>query len=90
MKHKVLSTLVNGRPIVGTSISFEGFDLSHLSNQVMSDDPTQIVSSIIDCLNSDEVCTEYLRQGLAGMGSNFSRRAEIERLLIVLSVDSTL
>ena len=90
MKHKVLSTLVNGRPIVGTSISFEGFDLSHLSNQVMSDDPTQIVSSIIDCLHSDEVCTEYLRQGLAGMGSNFSRRAEIERLLIVLSVDSTL
>lgn len=84
MKHKVLSTLVNGRPIVGTSISFEGFDLSHLSNQVMSDDPTQIVSSIIDCLKSDEVCTEYLRQGIAGMGSNFSRRAEIERLLLVL------
>lgn len=80
MKHKVLSSLIHGRPVIGTSTSFEGFEISHLSAAVISDDPMQIIESLVGCLSSDEMCTELLRQGLLGMGTQFSREAEIARL----------
>ena len=84
MKHKVLSSLINGRPVIGTSTSFEGFEISHLSAAVISDDPMQIVESLVGCLNSDKMCTEFLCQGLLAMGTQFSREAEIARLVAIL------
>ncbi len=84
MKGKVVSALLHGRPVVGTRISFEGFNLSQLNTQIFSDDPTQIVESVIACLTSDEKCSDFLRSGIAGLGSQFSRDAEIKRLREVL------
>lgn len=80
MKHKVVSTLIFGRPVIGTCTSFEGFDVRHLSNKVMTDDPQLLLESTVEILQSDEACTQALREGLAGMGSQFSRSNEIERL----------
>jgi hypothetical protein len=80
MKHKVVSTLIHGRPVIGTSTSFEGFEIRHLSNKVMTDDPQLLIESTIEILQSDYACTQALREGLAGMGSQFSRSNEIERL----------
>ena len=38
MKHKVVSTYIHGRPVVGTCTSFEGFDIQYLDQNVMTDD----------------------------------------------------
>lgn len=80
MKHKVVSTLIYGRPVVGTCTSFEGFEVSHLSNKVMTDDPQLLIKSAVEILQSDDACTQALREGLSGMGSQFSRSNEIARL----------
>jgi len=85
MKHKILSSLINGRPVIGSTISFEGFDVSHMSKAVISDDPIQIVQSVVECLSSDKIYNEFLSQGLLGMGTQFSRQSEIERLKYVIA-----
>jgi hypothetical protein len=46
----------------------------------MTDDPQLLLESTVEILQSDEACTQALREGLAGMGSQFSRSNEIERL----------
>jgi hypothetical protein len=90
MKHKVVSTLIYGRPVIGTCTSFEGFDVRHLSNKVMTDDPRLLLESTVEILQSDEACTQALREGLSGMGSQFSRSNEIERLrTLILDTLST-
>ena len=85
MKHKVVSTLIYGRPVIGTSTSFEGFDVRYLSNKVMTDDPQLLIESTVEILQSDDACTQALREGLTGMGSQFSRSNEIERLRTLIS-----
>jgi hypothetical protein len=80
MKHKVLSTLINGRPIVGTSTSFEGFDTTQLSQKVMTNDPQLIIDSTLEMLRSDDACIKALKEGLTGMGTNFSRSQELKRV----------
>ena len=85
MKHKVVSTLIYGRPVVGTSTSFEGFEVGQLSNKVMTDDPHLLIKSTVEILHSDDACNQALREGLSGMGSQFSRSNEIERLRTLIT-----
>ena len=85
MKHKVVSTLIYGRPVVGTCTSFEGFEVGHLSNKVMTDDPHLIIKSTVEILQSDDACNQALREGLSGMGSQFSRSNEMERLRTLIT-----
>ena len=85
MKHKVVSTLIYGRPVVGTCTSFEGFEVSHLSNKVMTDDPQLLIKSTVEILQSDDACNQALREGLSGMGSQFSRSNEMERLRMLIT-----
>ena len=85
MKHKVVSTLIYGRPVVGTCTSFEGFEVGQLSNKVMTDDPQLLIKSTVEILQSDDACNQALREGLAGMGSQFSRSNEIERLRMLIT-----
>lgn len=85
MKHKVVSTLIYGRPVVGTCTSFEGFDTTYLSNKVMTDDPHLLIKSTVEILESDDACTHALREGLSGMGSQFSKSIEIERLRMLIT-----
>lgn len=80
MKHKVLSTLIHGRPIVGTSTSFEGFDTTQLSQKVMTNDPQLFIDSTLEMLRSDDACIKVLKEGLTGMGPNFSRSQELKRV----------
>ena len=80
MKHKVVSTYIYGRPVVGTCTSFEGFDIQHLGQNVMTDDPKLMTNSLIEILQSDNAWTEALKAGLLGMGSEFARSKEIERV----------
>ena len=85
MKHKVVSTLIHGRPVVGTAISFEGFETSFLTSEVMSDDASETIQSIVQILNSDESCTKALRIAIEGMGAQFSESRELERLSTLLT-----
>ena len=85
MKHKVVSTLIYGRPVVGTCTSFEGFKVGQLSNKVMTDDPQLLIKSTVEILQSDDACNQALREGLSGMGSQFSRSNEIERLRTLIT-----
>lgn len=80
MKHKVVSTYIHGRPVVGTCISFEGFDVQHLGHNVMTDDPHTMSNSLIEILKSDSAWTDALKAGLLGMGDDFARSREIERI----------
>jgi GT2 family glycosyltransferase len=80
MKHKVVSTYIYGRPVVGTCTSFEGFDIQHLGQNVMTDDPRLMTTSLIEILKSDSAWTDALRAGLLGMGDEFARSREIERV----------
>jgi hypothetical protein len=80
MKHKVVSTYIYGRPVVGTCTSFEGFDTQHLGQNVMTDDPQMMTNSLIEILQSDSAWTDALRAGLLGMGDEFARSREIERV----------
>jgi GT2 family glycosyltransferase len=85
MKHKVVSTLIYGRPVVGTRTSFEGFEDSLLTSEVMSDDANETIQSIVQILNSDESCSNALRIGIEGMGTQFSESRELERLSKLLT-----
>jgi GT2 family glycosyltransferase len=80
LKGKVVSSLIHGRPVIGTSTSFEGFDTSFLSDKVATDDPRLLINSTIEVLQSDDAYTHALQLGLAGIGSQFSRSREVERL----------
>lgn len=80
MKHKVVSTYIYGRPVVGTCTSFEGFDIHHLGQNVMTDDPQLMTNSLIEILQSDSAWTDALKAGLLGMGDEFARSREIERV----------
>lgn len=80
MKGKVVSSYVYGRPVVGTCISFEGFDIQHLGQNVMTDDPQLMIISLIEILQSDSAWTDALKAGLLGMGDEFARSREIERV----------
>ena len=80
MKHKVVSTYIYGRPVVGTCTSFEGFDIQHLGQNVMTDDPQLMTNSLIEILQSDSAWTDALKAGLLGMGDEFARSREIERV----------
>ena len=80
MKHKVVSTYIYGRPVVGTCTSFEGFDIQHLGQNVMTNDPQLMTNSLIEILQSDSAWTDALRAGLLGMGDEFARSREIERV----------
>jgi len=80
MKHKVVSTYIYGRPVVGTCTSFEGFDIDHLGQNVMTDDPQLMTNSLIEILKSDSAWTDALKAGLLGMGDEFARSREIERV----------
>ena len=80
MKGKVVSSLIHGRPVVGTNPSFEGFDTQHLSQNVMTDDPQVMARSLIEILRSDSAWLEALKAGLLGMGNEYARSREIERV----------
>ena len=80
MKHKVVSTYIYGRPVVGTCTSFEGFDIQLLHENVMTDDAGLMTKSIIEILQSDAAWTEALKAGLQAMGGDFARGKEIERV----------
>ena len=80
MKHKVVSTYIYGRPVVGTCTSFEGFNIQHLGQNVMTDDPQLMTNSLIEILQSDSAWTDALKAGLLGMGDEFARSREIERV----------
>ncbi len=80
MKHKVVSTYIYGRPVVGTCTSFEGFDIQYLGQNVMTDDPKMMTNSLIKILLSDSAWTDALKAGLLGMGDEFARSREIERV----------
>ena len=80
MKHKVVSTYIYGRPVVGTCTSFEGFNIQHLGQNVMTDDPQLMTNSLIEILQSDSAWTDALKAGLMGMGDEFARSREIERV----------
>jgi GT2 family glycosyltransferase len=84
-KGKVVSSLIHGRPVIGTYSSFEGFDTTFLSDKVMTDDKQQFVKSTVEMLQSDNACLQALREGLSGMGSQFSRSNEIERLRTLIT-----
>ena len=80
MKGKVVSSYIYGRPVVGTCASFEGFDIQHLGQNVMTDDPQLMTMSLIEILQSDSAWTDALKAGLLGMGDEFARSREIERV----------
>jgi hypothetical protein len=39
----------------------------------------------VEILQSDDACNQALREGLSGMGSQFSRSNEIERLRMLIT-----
>jgi GT2 family glycosyltransferase len=80
MKHKVVSNLIHGRPVVGTRISFEGFQTDLLGDNILTDDPTGMAKSIIEILLSDEVWQQALTTGREAMGSGFEKKAELKRV----------
>ena len=46
----------------------------------MTDDPQLMTNSLIEILQSDSAWTDALKAGLLGMGDEFARSREIERV----------
>jgi len=46
----------------------------------MTDEPQMITKSLIEILQSDSAWTDALQAGLLGMGGEFSRSTEMNRL----------
>ena len=85
MKGKVVSNLIHGRPIIGTRISFEGFQTQFLNDTIMTDDPSQIAKSTIEILLSDEAWQSALSVGRSAMGNGFEQGAELQRVRNLLN-----
>jgi len=80
MKGKVLQSLLLGRPVIGTRLSFEGLDTAKLHSTFASDDPQVIADSLIESLRSDSCWGRSLQAGQALLSRNFYRDAEVAQL----------
>ena len=87
MKHKVVSNLIHGRPVVGTYISFEGFQTELLNDTIMTDDPSQMAKSTIEILLSNEAWQSALSAGLAALGNGFGQVDELENVRNLLNAE---
>ena len=87
MKHKVVSNLIHGRPVVGTYISFEGFQTALLNDTIMTDDPSQMAKSTIEILLSNEAWRSALSAGLAALGNGFGQGDELESVRSLLNAE---
>ena len=87
MKHKVVSNLIHGRPVVGTYISFEGFQTELLNDTIMTDDPSQMAKSTIEILLSNEAWQSALSAGLAALGNGFGQGDELENVRNLLNAE---
>ena len=87
MKHKVVSNLVHGRPVVGTYISFEGFQTEFLNDTIMTDDPSQMAKSTIKILLSDQAWQLALSAGCAALGNGSGQGDELESVRNLLNAE---
>ena len=87
MKHKVVSNLIHGRPVVGTRISFEGFQTKFLNDTIMTDDPSQMAKSTIKILLSDQAWQLALSAGCAALGNGSGQGDELESVRNLLNAE---
>ena len=80
MKHKVIQSILLGRPVIGTRNSFDGLDQNLLSNRFVSDVPSEIADLLIGTLTSDDLWRHALNCASVAVGNGFYRSTERERV----------
>lgn len=80
MKHKVIHSILLGRPVIGTHNSFDGLDKSLLHPAFVSDDPRTLAELLVGSLTSPVRWTEALQLGLRAIGTSFYRSSERDRV----------
>lgn len=80
MKHKVISSIILGRPVVGSDISFDGLDISSLSKGISVNDPNEVANSLLTILRDDAEWTAAWISSRKAVGTLFSRATELQRV----------
>lgn len=80
MKHKVIQSILLGRPVIGTHQSFDGLDQSLIRPEFASDDSNEIASLVVATLISDGRWRQALDLTTEAVGNGFYRSAERERV----------
>ncbi|MHB8190846.1 MAG: glycosyltransferase [Ferrimicrobium sp.] len=84
IKGKVASSLLVGTPCVGTSVAFEGMNLSD-HQVVVADDPEEMASAVLGILRSREHWSQLSKNGLERAQALWSYSAGQERLRAILN-----
>jgi glycosyltransferase involved in cell wall biosynthesis len=77
MKVKVIEALAYGKPVVGTSIAFEGIDAADGEHAMISDNPYEFASSIVDLIADPVRCA---RIGMNGFNL-FKEKYHFQRVM---------
>jgi len=80
MKHKVIQSILLGRPVIGTRHSFDGLDQSLVRPEFATDDSNEIASSVVATLTSDSRWRQALDLATEAVGEGFYRSTERERV----------
>ena len=80
MKHKVISSIILGRPVVGSQISFDGLDKQSLNQVLVVDDPYDVANSLLTLLSDDTEWKLAWISSRKAVGTTFSRAAELQRV----------
>jgi len=84
MKHKVVSSILFGRPVVGTPISFDGLHADLLDSGLSSNDPKVLVESLLGILDDNDKWLSAWKSCRAAVGDQFCREDEMLRLQSVI------
>lgn len=90
MKGKVVSAILNGLPVVGTRISFEGLEESLVPRESLAETHEELVSRIAQVLQHDAVWKQVWTSQVACLGPTFERAQEKERVAQVLNAQGPL
>ena len=80
MKGKVVSAILEGRPVVGTTLSFDGLPKGALAPTACADEPHQIAEILVDILLSDHVYHTVLSSQQVMLGDDFLESTERRRV----------
>ncbi len=80
MKHKVISSIILGRPVVGSQISFDGLDKQSLNQGLVVDDPYDVANSLLTLMSDDTEWKLAWISSRKAVGTTFSRAKELQRV----------
>lgn len=86
MKGKVVTAILEGRPVVGTSISFDGLEKHLLASGSCRDEPAAMATSLMKALRSDEFLMQLLDSQRRVLNDQFSPSTERRRIDEILDL----